>query len=210
VSAELFEKLKNGVIGGKRKDVAALCQEGLGKGIAGKDMVNNGLLEGMQEVGRRFRCGEFYIPEVLVAARALNAGLDLLKPDLMRNPAAKVGKVVLGTVSGDLHDIGKNLVGIMLTGAGFEVVDLGIDVTPAKFTDAATKQGASAVAMSALLTTTMVNMKDVITELRKAGFKGKVIIGGAPVTQEFAEKIGADLYAADAAEGAEKLKKSVA
>jgi 5-methyltetrahydrofolate--homocysteine methyltransferase len=118
--------------------------------------------------------------------------------------------VVLGTVLGDLHDIGKNLVGIMLTGSGFEVVDLGIDVSPAKFTEAAVSGQANAVAMSALLTTTMVNMKDVIAELRKAGFKGKVIIGGAPVTQEFADKVGADLYAADAAEGAEKLRSALA
>jgi len=210
VSAELFEKLKQGVIGGKRKDIAALCAEGLKNGVAGKDMLNNGLLEGMQEVGRRFRAGEFYIPEVLVAARAMNAGLDVIKPDLMKNPASKRGKVVLGTVAGDLHDIGKNLVGIMLTGAGFEVVDLGIDVTPAKFVETATKEGANAVAMSALLTTTMVNMKEVVEQLKKNGYKGKVIIGGAPVTQEFADKIGADLYAADAAEGAEKLKAAIA
>lgn len=210
MSAELFEKLKQGVISGKRKDIAALCAEGLKSGVAGKDMLNNGLLEGMQEVGRRFRAGEFYIPEVLVAARAMNAGLEVVKPDLLKNPASKRGKVVLGTVAGDLHDIGKNLVGIMLTGAGFEVLDLGIDVTPAKFVEAATKEGANAVAMSALLTTTMVNMKEVVEQLKKNGFKGKVIIGGAPVTQEFADKIGADLYAADAAEGAEKLKASLA
>jgi 5-methyltetrahydrofolate--homocysteine methyltransferase len=210
VSAELFEKLKQGVISGKRKDIAALCADGLKAGVAGKDMLNNGLLEGMQEVGRRFRAGEFYIPEVLVAARAMNAGLEVVKPDLMRNPASKRGKVVLGTVAGDLHDIGKNLVGIMLTGAGFEVLDLGIDVTPAKFVEAATKEGANAVAMSALLTTTMVNMKEVVEQLKKNGYKGKVIIGGAPVTQEFADKIGADIYAADAAEGAEKLKATLA
>lgn len=210
VSAELFEKLKQGVMGGKRKDIAALCEEGMKAGVPGKDMLNNGLLAGMQEVGKRFRAGEFYIPEVLVAARAMNAGLEVIKPDLAANPAEKCGKVILGTVAGDLHDIGKNLVGIMLTGAGFEVMDLGIDVTPAKFVEAATKEDVHAVAMSALLTTTMVNMKEVVEKLKAGGFKGKVIIGGAPVTQEFAEKIGADLYAADAAEGAEKLKAAIA
>jgi 5-methyltetrahydrofolate--homocysteine methyltransferase len=207
---ELLEQIKEAVINGKRKDSAALCQQGLAQNAPAADMLNLGLLEGMQEVGRRFRAGEFYIPEVLVAARAMNAGLEVLKPELAKNPPKKLGRVVLGTVMGDLHDIGKNLVGIMLTGSGFDVVDLGIDVSPAKFSEAAVSNKACAVAMSALLTTTMVNMKDVIGELRKSGFKGKVIIGGAPVTQEFADKVGADLYAADAAEGADKLRAAVA
>lgn len=207
---EIFEKLKKSVIGGKRKDVAALCTEGKGAGIAGKDLLTKGLLPGMEEVGRRFRCEEFYIPEVLVAARAMHAGLELLRDELEKQPAAQVGKVVIGTVEGDLHDIGKNLVAMMFTGAGFEVVDLGIDVPATRFVEAAKERGAQAVAMSALLTTTMVNMEKVVAELRKAQFKGKIIIGGAPVTKEFADKIGADLYAADASEGAESLRAAMA
>lgn len=202
----LLERLKNAVIKGKRKDVVAACEEGLKIGVHGRDMLNDGLLKGMEEVGKRFRCGDFFIPEVLVSARALQAGIDLLHPDLAANPAAKIGRVILGTVAGDLHDIGKNLVGMMLTGVGFEVLDLGIDVAPKKFVEAALEKKVEAVAISALLTTTMVNMKGVIEELRKAGYKGKIIVGGAPVTQEFASKIGADLYASDAADGAEKLR----
>ena len=205
----IFERLRTGVIKGKRKDVVAACEEGLKGGLRGRDMLNDGLLKGMEEVGKRFRCGDYFIPEVLVSARALQAGIDLLRPDLAVNPAAKVGQVLLGTVAGDLHDIGKNLVGMMLTGAGFEVLDLGIDVAPKKFVETAIEKKVEAVAISALLTTTMVNMKEVVEELRKAGFKGKIIVGGAPVTQEFATKIGADLYAADAAEGAEKLRAAI-
>lgn len=203
---ELYTQLREGVINGKRKAVIAGCEEGLKAGRAGKDMLNQGLLKGMEEVGRRFRGGEYFIPEVLVAARSLQAGVEVLKPDLLKNPAPHVGLVVLGTVAGDLHDIGKNLVALMMTGVGLEVLDLGIDVTPQKFVAAALEKKADAVAVSALLTTTMVNMKEVVSELRKAGFKGKIIVGGAPVTQEFASKIGADLYAADAAEGAETLR----
>jgi 5-methyltetrahydrofolate--homocysteine methyltransferase len=209
MSQEIFEKIREGVIGGKRKDVVKLCEEGLAAGLAGKDMLNNALLPGMEEVGRRMRAEEFFIPEVLVAARALQAGLDALKDDLEANPAESVGKVVIGTVAGDLHDIGKNLVAIMLTGAGFEVIDLGIDVSPDNFISTAVEKSANAVAMSALLTTTMVNMKETVEGLKNKDWGGKVIIGGAPVTQEFADKIGADLYAADAAEGAQKLKEVI-
>lgn len=207
---DLYPRLYDGVIKGKRKDVVAACEEGLKAGVAGKDMLNLGLLKGMEEVGRRFRGGEYFIPEVLVAARSLNAGVEVLKPDLLKNPAPRVGLVLLGTVAGDLHDIGKNLVSMMMTGVGFEVLDLGIDVSAQKFVAAALERKPEAVALSALLTTTMVNMKEVVAELRKAGYAGKIIVGGAPVTLEFAQKIGADLYAADAAEGAEKLRGSLA
>ena len=203
---ELFERIAEGVINGKRADVAAACEEGRAANVPAKELLSRGLLPGMEEVGRRFRCEEYYIPEVLVSSRALQAGLDLLESDLAADPGDKLGCVVLGTVSGDLHDIGKNLVGIMLTGLGFDVVDLGIDVSASQFVSAAQKRSADAVAMSALLTTTMVNMEGVVAALREADFGGKVIIGGAPVTQEFADKIGADLYAADASEGAEKLR----
>jgi 5-methyltetrahydrofolate--homocysteine methyltransferase len=207
---DLHKRIAEGVIGGKRADVAAACEEGIKSGVAGKDMLKHGLLVGMEEVGRRFRCEEYYIPEVLVSARALKAGRAVLQPDLATDPGDKVGRVVLGTVSGDLHDIGKNLVGIMLTGAGFEVVDLGIDVSASQFVSTAMEREADAVALSALLTTTMVNMKEVVSGLREAGFKGKVIVGGAPVSQEFADEIGADLHAADASEGAEKLRTALA
>ncbi|MCZ7646136.1 MAG: corrinoid protein [Planctomycetota bacterium] len=205
-SEAIFEQLRDAVLNGKRKDAVKLCEDGLKAGVAGKDLLTRGLLVGMEEVGRRMRSEEYFIPEVLVGARAMQSALEVIREDLAQNPAAQVGRVVIGTVSGDLHDIGKNLVAIMLTGAGFEVIDLGIDVTPARFVSTALERKADAVAMSALLTTTMVNMKEVVDELRKAHFEGKVVIGGAPVTQEFADKIGADLYAGDASEGAEKLK----
>ncbi|GMV83277.1 MAG: corrinoid methyltransferase [Planctomycetota bacterium] len=205
----ILEKLREAVLNGKRKDAAKLCEDGLKAGWAGKDLLTQGLLAGMEEVGRRMRCEEYFIPEVLVAARAMQTAMEVLREDLARNPPTQVGRVIIGTVSGDLHDIGKNLVAIMLTGAGFEVIDLGIDVSPSRFVSAALERQADAVAMSALLTTTMVNMKEVVAELRKAGFQGRIMIGGAPVTQEFAEKIGADLFAGDASEGAEKLKASL-
>lgn len=206
----LFKRISEGVIGGKRVDVAAACEEGRGEGIPGKRLLQAGLLIGMEEVGRRFREEEFYIPEVLVAARSFQAGIDVIQSDLTTDPSEKVGKVVLGTVSGDLHDIGKNLVRIMLTGIGFQVVDLGIDVSASRFVSAALESDADAVALSALLTTTMVNMESVIKELRDAGFQGRVIVGGAPVTREFADRVGADVYAADASEGAELLREAIA
>jgi len=207
--AELLKGIADAVIVGKAPDTEAGCKEGLEAGVPAAELLNGALLVGMTDVGEKFRVGEYFIPEMLVAARAMKAGVKVLEPELAKGPKTTVGTVVIGTVSGDLHDIGKNLAGIMLGAAGFEVVDLGIDVSAEKFVEGAKQAGAEAVGLSALLTTTMVNMEGIVKSLREAGFDGKVIIGGAPVTQEFAEKIGADFYAADAAEGAEKLKKAV-
>jgi 5-methyltetrahydrofolate--homocysteine methyltransferase len=206
---DILKTLKASVIAGKAKDVEAGCRQALAEKVPAQEVLNNALLSGMTDVGEKFSKGEFFIPEMLVAARAMKAGMAVLKPELAKTPAKSLGKILIGTVSGDLHDIGKNLACIMMSSAGFEVVDLGIDVSPAKFVEEAKKQGATAVGLSALLTTTMVNMEQIVKDLRKAGWKGKVIIGGAPVTQEFADKIGADLYAADAAEGSRKLKEAV-
>jgi len=164
-------------------------------------ILREALIPAMEEVGARFERQEYYVPEMLIAARAMQAGLNVIRPILIANGVKTAGRVVLGTVQGDLHDIGKNLVGMMLEGAGFEVHDLGTDVTPAKFVEAA-KQGADLVAMSALLTTTMTKMPAVIGALTEAGLRRgvKVIVGGAPLTQDFADEIGADGYAPDASQ----------
>ena len=158
------------------------------------------MIAAMKEVGRRFEEGDYYVPEMLVSARAMQAGLSLLKPRLVQSDVKSAGRVAIGTVKGDLHDIGKNLVALMLEGTGFEVKDLGVDVPPEKFVDAITSGDAEIIALSALLTTTMPNMKTTIEAIRQAGLrdKVKVIIGGAPVTQEYADQIGADGFSADA------------
>jgi len=164
-------------------------------------LLHKALIPAMEEVGRRFECQEYYVPEMLIAARAMQAGLNVLRPLLAAQGAQPFGRAVLGTVQGDLHDIGKNLVGMMLEGAGFEVTDLGTDVPAAKFVEAAGK-GADLLAMSALLTTTMTKMPGVIQALEQAGLRGKVkvMVGGAPLTEDFAHKIGADGYAPDASQ----------
>jgi len=172
------------------------------------DVINKGLIAGMSVVGERFKNNEFYVPEVLIAARAMKTSMALLKPLLKEQGVKPVGVVAIGTVRGDLHDIGKNLVSMMLEGAGFEVLDLGVDVSPDQFTAAVTEQGAGLVAMSALLTTTMPSMKDTIEAMAEAGVRGraKVIIGGAPVTQSYSDEIGADGYAPDAASAVDVAK----
>ena len=163
-------------------------------------ILNEGLIAGMAEVGRLFEEGEYFVPEMLISARAMKSAMAILKPHLTSEQVGSAGKVAIGTVKGDLHDIGKNLVSLMLEGAGFQVVDLGSDVSPEKFVDAAKTSGVDIVAMSALLTTTMVNMKSTIAALEEAGVRGKVkvMIGGAPVTDAYAKQIGADGYAPDA------------
>jgi 5-methyltetrahydrofolate--homocysteine methyltransferase len=173
--------------------------------MTSKEILNNGLLAAMDVVGRDFKSGELFIPEVLMCARAMHAGLDLLRPLLAESGAASLGKIILGTVTGDLHDIGKNLVSMMLQGAGFEIIDLGTDVKPEQFVAAVRDEGADLVGMSAMLTTTMPAMKSTITALEEAGIreKVKVIIGGAPVTNNFAQEIGADSYAPDAGSAVE-------
>jgi 5-methyltetrahydrofolate--homocysteine methyltransferase len=187
------------VIDGDATQVQTGVKEALAQGLAAEVILNQALIAAMNEVGRRFEEGEFFVPEMLVAARAMQAGLGLLKPHLMESGVKAAGKVAIGTVKGDLHDIGKNLVAMMLEGAGFEVQDLGVDVTPETFIKAA-QDGADVIGMSALLTTTMNNMQTTLQALQAAGLRErvKVIIGGAPVTDEFAHKIGADAYAADA------------
>jgi 5-methyltetrahydrofolate--homocysteine methyltransferase len=179
---------------------AELTQQAIDAGLTASEILNNGLLAGMAIVGRKMGAHEIFLPEVLLAARAMSAGVDLLKPLLMAEDVQSSGKVVIGTMKGDMHDIGKNLVGIMLEGAGFEIVDLGTDVPPERFVEVAETEKASVVGLSALLTTTMTGMKDVIDLIESKGLRGqiKVIVGGAPLSQAFADEIGADGYGYDA------------
>jgi len=199
--------LAENLINGKAQEVAELTRKALDDGVPPNEILNGGLIKGMGVVGERFKNNEFYVPEVLIAARAMHAGMDILKPALAESGVQPIGKVLLGTVKGDLHDIGKNLVAMMLEGAGFEVIDLGIDVPPEKFVEAV-KAGGDVIAMSALLTTTMTAMKTTLDALEEAGVKDKIktMIGGAPVTQNYADEIGADGYARDAASAADKAK----
>ena len=196
------------LIEGDAPSVKELTEKALAEGIEPARIVNEGLIPGMSEVGRRFKAGEFYLPEVLIAARAMHAGLDIVKPLFSRYDFKPVGTVVLGTVKGDLHDIGKNLVGMMLEGAGFQVIDLGVDVSPDKFVEAVKERRSHVVAMSALLTTTMPSMKATIEALKEAGLQGevKVMVGGAPLTQRYADEIRADGYAPDAASAVDKAR----
>ena len=196
------------LIEGDAPSVKELTEKALAEGIEPARIVNEGLIPGMSEVGRRFKAGEFYLPEVLIAARAMHAGLDIVKPLFSRYDFKPVGTVVLGTVKGDLHDIGKNLVGMMLEGAGFQVIDLGVDVSPDKFVETVKERRSHVVAMSALLTTTMPSMKATIEALKEAGLQGevKVMVGGAPLTQRYADEIRADGYAPDAASAVDKAR----
>jgi len=180
--------------------VAELTRNAIDEGLSAANILNNGLLAGMAVVGRKFGAHEIFLPEVLLAARAMNAGVELLKPLLIADNVPSLGKVVIGTVEGDMHDIGKNLVGIMLKGAGFEVIDLGSDVPAERFVESAVSEGAAVIGMSALLTTTMTGMKKVVDLLGERGLDGdiKVIVGGAPLSKHFATEIGADGYGYDA------------
>ncbi len=191
---------------GDFKEVERLTQDALNEGLSAQDILEGGLIEGMSVVGERFKKNEIYVPEVLLAARAMKSGMALLKPILADTGVEPVGRVVLGTVKGDQHDIGKNLVGMMLEGAGFEVIDLGVDASTEKFVDAAKEKRADIVGMSALLTTTMSHMKANIEALRAAGLTVKTMVGGAPITQRFADEIKADAYGKDAALAVEKAK----
>lgn len=194
---------------GEAVKVAELVQKGLDDGLSWDVILNRGLFAGMEVVGKLFREEEMYIPEVLMAAKAMNAGIKVLEPMMAEaGGGQKIGKVVLGTVKGDIHNLGKELVGIMLRGAGFEVIDIGVDVPSEKFVDAAISEKAQLVGMSALITTTMPYMRTTIEALEKAGLKGQVktIIGGACVTQQYADEIGADGYSEDAGAAIEKAK----
>ncbi len=196
-----LHEIASNLYDGQDKEVARLIQESLDKGITPEEILSGGLIAGMDEVGRDFKAGDLFVPEVLVAARAMHAGMDVLRPLLAESGVPSAGKYVIGTVQGDLHDIGKNLVKMMLEGAGFETIDLGIDVRLDAFVDAVREHQPNLLGMSALLTTTMVQMKTIIEALEEAGLRDsvKVMVGGAPVTAAFAEQIGADAYAPDAA-----------
>ena len=200
ILSEISENLQKG----KAKIVAELVQKALDEGIAPQTILTEGLLPGMDRVGVKFRDNEIFVPEVLVAARAMNAGSELLKPLLAEAGAVSLGTAVIGTVHGDLHDIGKNLVKMMIEGKGITVVDLGVDVTPETFVTAAKENNAGIICCSALLTTTMPVMGEVVKAVKEAGLSAKVMVGGAPITQEFADSIGADAYTADAASAAMK------
>lgn len=196
---------------GRAKNVKALVQQALDDGIDAKTILDEGLLSGMMTIGGKFKRNEVFVPEVLVAARAMNAGMAILEPKLVEIGNEPVGKAVIGTVKGDLHDIGKNLVAMMLKGAGFEVCDLGVDVEPEVYIAKAEEIGADIIGMSALLTTTMPNMKDLVDLLQEKGLRDKyiVMIGGAPVNETFAQEIGADYYTPDAASAAETAREAV-
>ena len=202
-----LQKIADGVIKGQAEEVAKLVQQALDEGITPKEILNNGLIGGMNIIGKRFKNNEVYVPEVLIAARAMHRGMDVLKPILEKSGVEPIARIAVGTVKGDLHDIGKNLVIMMLHGAGFDTTDLGIDLPPEKFVEAA-KQGNQIIGLSALLTTTMPAMKKVIDIFLEFGIRDKVkiMVGGAPVTQEYADKIGADGYAPDAASAVDKAK----
>jgi len=205
-----LKEIYEGVVSGNAQKVANDVQAALDAGVPAEKILKEALIPGMAEVGARFERNEYFVPEMLISARAMQYGLNKLKPLLAASGVEPLGKVVIGTVKGDLHDIGKNLVAMMMEGAGFEIMDLGVDAAPEKFVDAA-KKGAQVVAMSALLTTTMPGMKTTIDALKEAGIrdKVKVLIGGAPVTQAYADQIGADGYAPDASSAARKAKELI-
>jgi 5-methyltetrahydrofolate--homocysteine methyltransferase len=200
------EKFYSALAEGSMEKVKELTQNALNAGETAEKVLKEGLIPAMDQIGVRFRNNEIFIPEVLIAARAMHAGLGVLKPILAKSTTSVTTKIVLGTVKGDLHDIGKNLVGMMLEGAGFEVVDLGIDVPPEKFIQSAKENGAQVIGMSALLTTTMMQMKSTVEKIKAEGLKVKTVIGGAPVTAEFAKQIGADGFAPDAASAVSAIK----
>ncbi len=194
-----LEGMAEAIIRGDRDSAVNLVQEALDEGVDPQTILNDGLVAGMDVVGRKFKANEFYVPEVLIAARAMSAAMELLEPVLSESGVQPKGTVVLGTVKGDLHDIGKNLVGMMLKGGGYRVIDAGIDVPAEKFVELVQQNSADIVALSALLTTTMTQMSGVIEALKEAGLECKTMVGGAPITQDFADEIGADGYAPDAA-----------
>jgi len=206
--AEILDQMAKELFAGNAKAVAELTQKALDEGFAPQEILTEGLIKGMNEVGVKFKANEIYVPEVLIAARAMKAGMEILRPKLAETGVKPVGQMVIGTVKGDLHDIGKNLVSMMMEGAGFEVIDLGIDVPAEKFIQAIKEHQPQLVGMSALLTTTMIQIRENIKAFQEAGVrdKVKVMIGGAPVTQKFADQVGADGYAPDAASAVDKAK----
>jgi len=208
---EILRELSEAIQTGDAQTTAGLTSKAIEQKLDPKTILDDGLIGGMAVVGRRFKEHEIYLPDVLMAAKAMYAGMDLLKPLFVKGKMQTIGKVVIGTVKGDLHDIGKNLVAIMLKGAGFEVIDLGNDVSPEDFVGVAEKEGADFIGLSALLTTTMPVMKSVVdlARERKLHGKAKIIVGGAPLSAQFAEEIGADAYCFDAVNAVEYAKKSL-
>ena len=202
---DILAKIASSLYNGQSEEVARLVQQALDQGMSPHQVIQGGLIAGMDEVGRDFKAGELFVPEVLIAARAMHAGMNVLRPLLAESDVPSIGKYVIGTVKGDLHDIGKNLVKMMLEGAGFETIDLGVDVAPADFVAAVREHRPQLLGLSALLTTTMPAMQRTIEALEQAGLRHtvKVMVGGAPVTAVYAEQIGADGYAPDAASAVE-------
>jgi 5-methyltetrahydrofolate--homocysteine methyltransferase len=203
----ILKDIAASLLTGDDKKIVEQVTQAIEEKVPTTEILDDGLIAGMNVVGQKFRNDEMYLPEVLLSARAMTAGVTLLKPLLIAEEVPSRGKVILGSVKGDLHDIGKNLVGIMLEGAGFDVTDLGIDVSPEKFVEAAVEEDASVIGVSSLLTTTMSNMKGVVDLLGERSLSGKVkvLVGGAPLTEEFAQSIGADGYGYDAANAVEKV-----
>lgn len=202
---EIFDQISQNLQAGKAKIVKELIQQAIDEGLPAQQILEEGLLSGMNVIGEKFKNNEIFVPEVLVAARAMNMGAGLLKPLLAQGEVQSSGRVCIGTVKGDLHDIGKNLVKMMMEGKGLEVVDLGTDVAPETFVKTAQEQNCQIICCSALLTTTMSVMEDVVKAAQEAGIRGKVkiMVGGAPVTQAFCDQIGADIYTSDAASAAD-------
>ncbi|MBI3920188.1 MAG: corrinoid protein [Armatimonadetes bacterium] len=207
-----FSTLSEAIINGNRDVATKETQAAVDAGVPASDILQEGLIAGMSVVGQKFKANEFYVPEVLVAARAMKSSMGILRPLLAEANVQAVAKVAIGTVQGDLHDIGKNLVAMMLEGAGFEIIDLGVDCSPDKFMEAVKQNGASVIALSALLTTTMPSMKDTVEVFKQAGLREqvKIMVGGAPLTQDYADSIGADGYAPDAASAVDLAKDLIA
>ena len=205
---KILNEISENVIKGDADGVAELVQKALNERIDLQEIMHEGMVSGMTVIGERFKNNEIFLPEMMVAARAMNAGLDIIEPLIAESNARYVGKVVIGTVKDDLHDVGKNMVKIMFKGSGFQVFDLGIDVSPDEFVQAAKKNNVDLIALSALLTLTVHNMKGTIEVIEEAGFKNetKIMVGGAPVTQNIADQVGADGYAPDCARAVEKAK----
>jgi 5-methyltetrahydrofolate--homocysteine methyltransferase len=205
-----LKALVEAVIRGDQNTAVEITKSALDEGTAAESILKDGLITGMDVIGGRFKKNEVYIPEVLIAARAMKSAMEFLEPELVKAGVKPIGKFLIGTTQGDLHDIGKNLVAMMLKGAGFEVIDIGVDISPEKFVEQTKATGIQLVGMSALLTTTMPAMEKTVKALKNAGVSAKVMIGGAPVTQGYADKIGADGYAADAASAVDVAKNLVA
>jgi len=211
MSEKIYEKISTAILEGDSDASASITQKGLDEGVSAADLMNNALIVGMNEVGVRFKAGDMFVPEVLMSAEAMASGMDLLRPLLIESGTKMAGTIVMGTVQGDLHDIGKNLVSMMCEGAGFQIVNIGFDAAPAKFIEAIKEHQPEIVGMSAMLTTTMRAMGHTIKAIEEAGLrdKVKVMVGGAPVDQEFADRIGADGYGANGPASSELAKQLV-